>query len=102
AGDVGERDLVTGRLVATGTRPSERAERVLHVARPAEQPEQKDDEQDRRAETEEQRLPPRRPPVERLRVDGDVVLLQQLGELIGVGERGDLRSESWRRLRGVE
>ena len=90
SGDVGEGDLVARRLVAAGTRSSERAEDVLHVARPAEQPEQEEDEEDRRPEAEQQRLPPRRAPFERLGVDRDVVLLEQLGELVRVGEGGDL------------
>jgi hypothetical protein len=101
-GDVRERDLVARRLVATGARPSERAERVAYIARPAEQPEQQHDEEDRRAEAEQQRLPPRGARLERLRVDRDVVLLEQLGELVRVGERGNLRPEPRRRLRVLE
>ena len=102
AGDVREGDLVARGLVAAGSRPSERAEGVLHVAGPAEEPEEQEDEQDRRPESEQQRLPPGRARLERLGVDRDVVLLEQLGELVGVGERGNLRSEPRRRLRVLE
>ncbi len=102
ARDVCEGDLVAGRLVAASTRSSERAEDVLHAAGPAEQPEQEEDEENRRPEAEQQRLPPRRAPFERLGVDGDVVLLEELGQLVGVCEGGNLRPESRRRLRLFE
>ena len=99
AGDVRERHLVARGHVATRPGASERAERVLHIPGATEQPEEQADEQDRRAEAEEQRLPPGRPGVERLGVDRDVVLLQHLGELVGVRKGGDLGPEPRRRLR---
>ncbi len=99
AGDVRERHLVARGHVATRPGASERAERVLHIPRPTEQPEEQRDEEDCRAEAEEQRLPPGCPGVERLGVDRDVVLLQHLGELVGVGKGGDLGPEPRRRLR---
>ena len=101
-GDVGEGHLVARGLVPARARAPERAEDVLHAACTPEQPEQQEDEQDRRPEAEQERLPPRCAGIERLGVDDDVVLLQQLRQLVGIGERGDLRSESSRRLRVLE
>ena len=58
-GDVGERDPVAGRLVAACPRAAEVAEHVLDVAGAAHQPEEQQDEQDRRREAEQQALPQR-------------------------------------------
>ena len=58
-GDVGERDPVAGRLVPARARAAEVAEHVLDVAGAAHQPEEQQDEQDRRREAEQQALPPR-------------------------------------------
>ena len=78
AGDVGEGDSVAGRLIPARTRAAERAQHVLDVACTPHQPEEQEDEQDRRAEAEQQVLPPGRARVERLRVDDDAFLLKQL------------------------
>ena len=77
-GDVGERDPVAGRLVAARARAAERAEHVLHVARPgasARRAARRN--RQRRPEAEQQVLPPRRPGIERLRVDDDALLALQ-------------------------
>src|SRR5438552_2986652 len=75
--DIGEGDLVARGLIPPRARAAKRAQDVLDVACPPHQPEQQDDEHDRRPEAEQEVLPPRRPGVERLRVDDDAFLLEQ-------------------------
>src|SRR5262249_11286191 len=74
-------------------RPPELAEHVLDVAGSAHEQHQQRDEEDRRAEPEQEGLPPGDTGVERLRVDDDALLLQQVRELVLVGEGGALRLE---------
>src|SRR5262249_55290940 len=101
ARDVGEGHLLAARHVAASARGTEGAEPVLHAARAAEQPEEQEDEEDRRSEAEQQALPPGRARVERLRIDGDLVVLEELRERVRVGEGRDLRPEEVGRLRAV-
>src|SRR5438552_3750610 len=84
--DVRERDAVAGRLVPACTRAAERAEDVLHVARSPHQPEEQQDEEDRRPEAEQQVLPPRRCRVQRLGIHGHTLPLEQLREGVVIGE----------------
>src|SRR5262249_55718715 len=63
--------------------------------------EEQEDEEDRRSEAEQQALPPGRARVERLRIDGDLVVLEELRERVRVGEGRDLRPEEVGRLRAV-
>src|SRR5204863_6289760 len=86
AGDVGKRDTVARRLIAARARAPEGAEEVLRISRAAHQPEEQEDEQDRRPESEQQALPPRPRGVERLRVHDDLLLLQQGRQGVGVRE----------------
>ncbi len=99
AGDVLERDLVTARLVLARARAAERAECALHASRASNHEVDEADEEERRAEADEQALPPWRAGVQRLRVDDDVLPLEQQREGVRVRERGDLRLEELRLLR---
>ena len=74
--DVGERDLVAGRLIPARPRTAEGAEDVLNVPGTPHEPEQQDEEEDRRAESEQQVLPPRRSGVQRLGVHDHAFLLE--------------------------
>ena len=102
-GDVGEGHLVARGLIAARAGAPERAEDVLHAAWP------RRNSQNRRRTNRIVGPKPNRSVchqwcagVERLGVDDHVVLLEQLRQLVGIGERGDLRSESSRRLRVLE
>ena len=95
---VRERDAVAGRLVSACTRAAERSQNVLNVSCSPHQPEQQENEQKSRPETEQQVLPPRCSGIERLGVHDDAFLLKQLRQGVVVGERGDLRLELRRRL----
>jgi hypothetical protein len=88
-GDVLERRALLGRFVALGLRAAEAAQPAGATAGrgAAEQPDEDADQQQRRAEAEDQRLPERRALVELLRVDGDVLLEHQPQEPV-VAERG--------------
>ena len=96
---VRERDAVASRLVSACTRAAERSQNVLNVSCSPHQPEQQEDEQDRRAEAEQQVLPPGSARIEGLGVDDDTFLLEQPGQSVVVGERRDLGAEPCRRLR---
>src|SRR5690242_15212035 len=78
--DVCERDLVTRRLIALGARAAERTQHVLDVACAAIEPEQQEHEEDRRAESEEEVLPPGCACVEGLRVYRHMPVLQEVRE----------------------
>src|SRR5581483_9675143 len=76
----------------------ERPEHALHAPCATHREVDEPDEEDRRPETDEEVLPPRRTGLERLRVDGDVLLLEERGEGVRVRERRDLGLEEPRRL----
>src|SRR5205085_5234767 len=73
AGDIRERDAIAGGLVPPRPGAAEIAQDVLHVPGAPHQPEEQKDEQDRRAEAEQQVLPPRHSRVEWLRDDDDTL-----------------------------
>src|SRR5207253_6676269 len=83
-GDVREGDLLPARLVAPGARAAEGAKQVLHVPCPSRGPDDQRYEQDRRAEADEEVLPPGETLIERFRIDHDSLVLQQLSERVGV------------------
>ncbi len=99
--DVREGDGLARGNVAASARPSEGPEHPLHVAPAAHQPEEQAQEEQRRPEAQERLLPPGPCGRERLRVQDHVLALQNRRELIGVGERRDLRLEVGRRFRPV-
>ena len=86
---------VVCRVVALGARAAEAAQRrhpPAAACAPAREQHEQADEQDRRAEAEEERLPQRLALVDRLGVDHDVLLQQQVDQPI-VGERRPLGLE---------
>ena len=102
AGYVREGHAVAGGLIAACPRAAERSQDVLDVSGSPHQPEEQEHEENRRAEPEQQVLPPGASGVERLGVDDDALLLKQLRQGVVVGERGNLGAELRRRLvRGV-
>jgi hypothetical protein len=98
-GDVGESHAIARRLVALRARAPEGAEDVLDIARAPHQPEEQPDEEDRRAEAQQQGLPPGRAAVEGLCVDDDAVLLEQGRQGVVVREGWNLGPEARRGLR---
>ena len=96
ARDVLEGDALRRRLDALGARAAERPERAAGPAarRPAREEDEQRDDQQRRSEADEQRVEEPAALVDRLGLDGDVVVLQQRRELVGVGERRDLGLEA--------
>ncbi len=95
-GHVVERDplLLASREPARG-RAAEATENAArsrpHLA--AREPDEEGDQQDRREEAEQERPQERAAGVRRLGVDDDVPLVEQLGDLSGIDERGDLGLE---------
>src|SRR5207253_8541097 len=98
AGDILERDPVAARLVPPRARATERSEHVLRTSTPH-QPDEEHDEQDRGAEPKQERLPPRRAGVERLRTHDYALTLEERGKRVVVGERRNLGLEQRRRFR---
>src|SRR5205085_12278372 len=94
SGHVGEGDPRLGRLVAARPRPAERAQHPLGVPGAAHEPEEEEEEEKRRPEAEEQVLPPWRAGVERLGVDDDAVLDEELRERVRVREGRDFGPEA--------
>ena len=91
AGHVGERGALVGAVVALRARAAEA--RRAAGARAAHDPDEHADEQQRRPEADEQRLPERARGQQRARVDADVVVDQQLQEAVVLGEGGTDRLE---------
>ena len=94
-GDVGERDLLLPALGASCAGAAERAERAHRAAAAGaagEVDEQADQEEDG-AEAEDQAREEPAALVDRLRLDHDLVVLEQLRQLVAVGEDGDLGLE---------
>ena len=89
---VGERHALLGVLAAARARAPERGEHAARL-RAAHEHDQQADEQQRRAEAQQDRHQQRAVRGERLGVDLDLVLLEQLRELVGVGERRHLGAE---------
>src|SRR4029077_7019757 len=87
-------DLLPTRLVPPGAGATERAEEVLHVPRPPHCPDDQRHEEDRRAEADEEVLPPGKAGVEWFGVDHDALFLQQAPKRVGVCERWNLRAET--------
>ena len=99
AGHVGEGDALLAALDAARLRARERAQRAHPgpAAGAAGEEHEQADQQDHRAEAE-QEVDQQAARVDRLGLDDDAVLLQQLGELVGVGEGRDLGLEVLGRL----
>ena len=91
---VGERDLRRAGLHAPGAGAPERAERVhLPAARAAREVHEQADEQDHRAEAEDDVHQHAAAGVDRLRGDDHALVLQELRQLLRVGEGRDLGVE---------